>query len=49
MSLIRTAELNGVNPFEYLTELQRHAPQVSAQPSRWLPWNYRETLAQAGL
>lgn len=49
MSLIHTAELNGVNPFEYLTELQRHAPQVSAQPSRWLPWNYRETLAQAGL
>ena len=49
MSLIHTAELNGVNPFEYLTELQRHAPQVSARPSSWLPWNYRETLAHAGL
>ena|SRR5690242_15037094 len=25
MSLIHTAELNDVNPFEYMTELQRHA------------------------
>ncbi len=25
MSLIHTCELNGVNPFDYLTELQRHA------------------------
>ena len=25
MSLIHTCELNGANPFDYLTELQRHA------------------------
>jgi transposase len=47
MSLIHTAELNEVNPFEYLTELQRHAAEVAAMPSRWMPWNYRETLARA--
>ena len=46
MSLIHTAELNQVNPFEYMTELQRHAAEVAAIPSQWMPWNYRERLAQ---
>ena len=46
MSLIHTCELNGVNPFDYLTELQRHAAELSAYPQEWMPWNYRETLAQ---
>jgi hypothetical protein len=36
--------LNDVNPFDYLTELQRHADQVAAHPERWLPWNYRTAL-----
>jgi transposase len=40
MSLIHTCELNGVNPFDYLTELQRNAEQVAAVPHDWLPWNY---------
>jgi ribosomal protein L15 len=44
MSLIHTCELNHANSFQYLTELQRHAPQVAANPSRWMPWNYRDTL-----
>jgi transposase len=48
MSLIHTCELNGINAFDYLTELQRHAAELSANPSEWLPWNYRETLARAG-
>jgi hypothetical protein len=47
MSLIYTCELCGANPFEYLTELQRHAEQVAANPARWLPWNYRDTLCAA--
>lgn len=47
MSLIHTCELNGVNPFAYLTELQRHADAVAANPAAWLPWNYREQLAAA--
>jgi len=46
MSLIYTCELNGANPFDYLTELQRHARELSRKPSEWMPWNYRETLAR---
>ena len=47
MSLIHTCELNGANPFDYLTELQRHAEQVKRGPAEWMPWNYRERLAPA--
>ena len=46
MSLIHTAEQNDVNPFDYLTELLRHAPAVSANAEAWMPWTYRETLRQ---
>ena len=46
MSLIHTCELNGVNPFEYLTELQRHSEELKQKPSDWMPWNYRETVAR---
>jgi hypothetical protein len=45
MSLIYTCELAGVNPFDYLTQLQLHAKEVAANPAQWLPWNYQETLA----
>ena len=46
MSLIHTCELNGVNPFDYLTELQRHSGKLQRTPSDWIPGNYRETLAR---
>ena len=46
MSLIYTCELNGANPFDYLTELQRHAEELKQSPSEWMPWNYRETLTR---
>ena len=42
LSLIRTCELNGGNPFEYLAALQRHAAAVTAAPGEWMPWNYRD-------
>jgi transposase len=45
MSLIHTAERAGANPFDYLTELQKHAEEVRSAPHQWMPWNYRETLA----
>ena len=32
MSLIYTCHLNGANPFDYLTELQRHADALAASP-----------------
>lgn len=44
MSLIYTCELNEVNPFDYLTELERHAEQLTSHPEQWMPWNYRITL-----
>ena len=44
MSLIYTCQLNQANPFDYLTQLQRHADQLAAGPQLWMPWNYREAL-----
>src|SRR5437667_10298891 len=44
MSLIHTGELCGANPFDYLTELQRHAAELRRNPREWMPWNYRATL-----
>ena len=46
MSLIHTCELNDINPFEYLTELQKHADELTAQPADWMPWNYRDMLPE---
>ena len=46
MSLIHTCELNGANPFDYLTELLRHSAELKQRPSEWMPWNYRDTLAR---
>ena len=47
MSLIHTSELNDAHPFDYLTELQKHAAELARNPAEWMPWNYRETLARA--
>jgi hypothetical protein len=46
MSIIHTAQLNGVNVLDYITELLRHATHVADDPANWLPWNYRATLAR---
>ena len=48
MSLIHTCELCGANAFEYLTELERHAGELTANPQDWMPWNYRETSHSKG-
>ena len=47
MTLIHTCELNEVNPFEYLTELQRHTEELTVKPADWMPWNYRQTLERS--
>ena len=49
MSLIHTCELCGGNPFDYLTELQKHAGEIKENPAAWMPWNYRATQEQAEL
>jgi len=45
MSLIHTCELAGANAFDYLSQLQRHAAELAANPIAWMPWNYQEHLA----
>lgn len=47
MSLIYTCELNGINPFDYLTKLQKHPSALGKNPAAWMPWNYRQTLQAA--
>ena len=46
MSLIHTAELHQVEPFDYLVTLLRHAVAVALDPPAWMPWNYTATLAR---
>ena len=48
MSLIHTCELSDANPFDYLTQLQRHAGELARNPSQWMPWNYQATLESSG-
>ncbi len=47
MSLIHTCVLGKINPFEYLTTLQKHSADLFAQPHRWLPLNYKENFGPA--
>ena len=42
-----TCGLNQVNPFDDLTELQRHAAELRTDPAAWMPWNYQERLPRA--
>ncbi|RLC11085.1 MAG: IS66 family transposase [Deltaproteobacteria bacterium] len=42
MSLIHTCNLAKVNPFDYLTALQKHSSELAKHPGRWMPWNYQE-------
>jgi len=49
MSLIHSAELNKVNPFDYLVALQRYHALVEENPEEWMPWNYAATLEGLGL
>ena len=45
MSLIHTCRLNRVNPFHYLTTLQKHSSELFKNPGKWLPWNYLQAAA----
>jgi transposase len=47
MSLIHSCQLAKADPFDYLTELQKHHQELAQQPEHWMPWNYRETLERA--
>ena len=45
MSLLHTCQHSHVDPFDYLTQLQRHHERVAASPADWMPWNYQRQLA----
>lgn len=47
MTLIYTCELNGVDAFAYLNELQLNASSVANSPGDWMPWSYKEHLEAA--
>ncbi len=47
MSIIQTCKLCRANAFDYITQLQRHADKVYANPSAWMPWNYKDALKVA--
>ena len=47
MSLIYTAELESVDPFDYLTELLKHPEELRRSPQEWMPWNYQAAVAAA--
>ena len=44
MSLIYTCTRNEINPYDYLNALQQYGSEVKANPERWLPWNYLQTI-----
>jgi transposase len=47
MSFIHTSQLNGADPFDYLTQLQRHAKEVRTHPDQWMPWNYHRAIGRS--
>ena len=44
MSLIATANANGVEPVAYLTACLRHHQDLAQRPEHYLPWVYRDRL-----
>lgn len=46
ISLIATTTQAEENVYEYLCALQRNREKVKDNPTAWLPWHYRQTLAK---
>lgn len=47
MSIIHTCALAKINPFDYLTTLQKNTSALFANPSSWMPWNYKENFTSS--
>lgn len=46
LSIIKTCNLNEINPYHYLLAIQAHSEEAKKNPNEWLPWNYtKNTLA----
>jgi hypothetical protein len=46
MSLIATANANGIEPVAYLTECLRNHEELATRPDHYLPWVYRDRLEE---
>jgi hypothetical protein len=46
MSLIHTCNLQNINPFEYLTALQKNSSEIFQNPADWLPWSFENTIGK---
>jgi transposase len=44
MSLIHTCELCDINPFDYLTTLQKYGTILATAPENWMPWNFKKNI-----
>jgi len=49
MSVFHTCASNNVNVFDYMNTLQAHVKQVNAAPQDWLPWCYKQTVANLSM
>jgi transposase len=45
LSIIKTCNLNGINPYDYLIAIQANSEGVKKKPNDWLPWNYTQNVA----
>ena len=45
MSLIHTCNLMNINAFDYLVALQKNTAALFKDPSQWMPWNYKVSIA----
>lgn len=45
-SIIETCSLNKVNVFQYMVSLLQNPKAVRTKASQWMPWNYKNKLAQ---
>ena len=46
MTWIDSAELNDAEPLDSLVALLWHPESATKAPGEWLPWSYRDTLAE---
>jgi hypothetical protein len=44
LSVVRSCELSGEDPFAYLNAIQNNEEAVRLAPEKWLPWNYKDNL-----
>ncbi len=44
-SLIHTCNLMHANAFDYLVALQKYSAFVFKNPSRWMPWNFKDAIS----